>query len=116
MNMAETELTEGGGMNEYLIEQRKQMGPRNISPEVMGQHKAQVFNAILKGGFSTNPELAGWAAYSNDKKKLLVSAFESIDDIFWVLNHENDNGVLEYAIAKKRELEIVAQAAGSVPK
>lgn len=114
--MAEVERTEGGGMNEYILEQRKQMGPRNISPEVMGQHKAMVFNAIMTGGFSSNPDLAGWDGYPTEKKKLLISAFDSIDDVRYILNRENDNDILAAALSKKKELEVVAKAAGVVPK
>jgi hypothetical protein len=116
MNMAENELTEGGGMNQYLIEQRKLMGPRNTSPEVMGRYKAQVFGAIMSGGFSDDAELLAWDTYSNDKKKLLVSAFEKLDQVRFVLTRESDNDVLAYALAKKRELEILAEAAGQAPK
>ena len=112
----EAALTEGGGMTEYIQEQRKNMAPRNISPEVMGQHKAMVFNAIMTGGFTANPELAGWDSYPTEKKKLMISAFDSIDDVRYILNRENDNDVLAACLSKKKELEIVAHAAGIVPK
>jgi len=103
--------TEGGGMTEYHAFQRSQMAPRNISPEVMGKHKAMVFNAVMREGFSMNAELAGWESYTPEKKQLLISGLDSLDDIRYVLNRENDNDVLAFAIAKKRELETLAQMA-----
>lgn len=102
------EPTEGGGTVQYHNLMKSQMGPRNISPEVMGQHKAMVFNAIMKGGFSINPELNGWDGYSVEKKKLLISGFDSIDDVRYILNRENDNDVLAVALAKKREIETIS--------
>ena len=104
--------TEGGGMTEYHAFQRSQMAPRNISPEVMGKHKAMVFNAVMREGFSMNAELAGWDSYDLPKKQLLISSIDSLDDIRYVINRENDNDVLGLALAKKRELETIAQMAG----
>ena len=110
--MDEKVPVEGGGMNEYHLFQRKQMAPRNISPEAMGQVKAQVYGAIMREGFSMNAELAGWDSYSPDKKILILSGMTSVDDVRFVINREEDNDILVSAIAKKRELETVAQLAG----
>ena len=105
------EPTEYAASIEYQNHIRKSMGPKNISPEVMGQHKAMVFNAVMTGGFSINPELAGWDGYSDDKKKLIISGFDQMDDIRYILNREDNNDILSCAIRKKMEIEQAAKAA-----
>jgi hypothetical protein len=113
--MTQPKLTqESGGTLEYHKWQKEQMAPRNISPEVMGKHKAMVFNAVMTGGFAVNTELAGWDGYTPDKKKLLISGFDDMADVKYILNVENDNEILAYALAKKREIETVA-AMAAVP-
>jgi hypothetical protein len=107
------EPTEGGGTMAYHAEMKKQMAPRNISPEVMGQYKAQVFNAVMMGGFSKNTELAAWSGYSNDKKRLLISDINDLDDIRFILNREDDNEILAITLAKKREIEVLEAAANT---
>jgi len=109
--MTERVPTEGGGPSEYNREMRKQMGPKNISPEVMGRHKAQVFNAVMTGGFSINAELAGWDAYSTDKKRLILDDITDMDDLRYLLNREQDNDMLALVLARKREVETIAKMA-----
>ena len=108
--------TEGGGPNEYNLEMKKQMGPKNISPSIMAKHKAMAFKAVMAEGFCTNLELGGWAGYTDEKKKLLISSIEEMDDIRYILNVEDDDEVLSLALAKKRELGTLAKmAAMSLP-
>ena len=103
--------TEGGGSVEYNKEMKAQMVPRNISPELMNKHKAMVFRTVMTGGFSINPELAGWSGYTVEKKKLLVSGLDDLDDVRFVINQENDNEILAACIRRKEELETVAKMA-----
>lgn len=105
--------TEGGGSVEYNNLMKKEMTPRNISPEMMNKHKAMIWRTALAEGFSANPELAGWSGYSGEKKKLLISELDSLDDIRYVINIEDDNDVLTFAVIRKRELETVARMAAA---
>jgi hypothetical protein len=100
--------TEGGGTVEYNRLIKKDMTPRNISPELMNKHKAMIWKTAMVGGFSANPELAGWDKYTVDKKKLLISGLDNLDDVRYVLNVEENNDVLAVVLGKKRELETVA--------
>lgn len=109
--MADPVPTEYAASIEYQNHIRKSMGPKNISPEVMGQHKAMVFNAVMTGGFSINPELAAWDGYSNEKKKLIIGGLDQMDDIRYILNREDDNDILAYVITKKAELQMLAKSA-----
>ena len=108
--------TEYAAMNEYNNHLKRSNPPRNISPEVMGQQKAMIFNAALTGGLCVNAELAGWDSYSKDKKTILISSIEDINDLRYLLNRENNNDILAIIIGKKRELEVIAQAAGVAVK
>lgn len=111
--MAQTRMLphEGGGSVAYNEEMKKEITPRNISPELMNKHKAMIWKTAMVGGFSTNPELSGWDKYSVEKKKLLVSGLDNLDDVRYVLNIEEDNDVLEVVLGKKRELETIARMA-----
>ena len=79
---------EGGGTVEYNNLTKKEMVPRNISPELMNKHKAMIWKTAMAPGFSGNAELAGWDTYTADKKKLLISGLDTLDDVRYVLNIE----------------------------
>ena len=105
--MARNSATEYDALGTYNDHTREQMGPRNISPEVMGQFKAQAFNAIMGGALTINKDLAAWTTFSKPKKIEIVTRTESLENIRYMMTHEDDNDVLKAILLKKRELEMI---------
>lgn len=94
---------------EYAAILKREMGPRNLPPDVAARMRGRGVQAEIGPGTAVDPAFialaARWGNLTAADKVKEGEQIESIDDIHSLIGIERDNTVLQFLLDRKKELE-----------